>query len=76
MRNILFSCLFLFCCFSMAGKVPSKQKIRLTDNWEYLKGDLGGIWEVVRPASPGIPFFHIYCQSGWQNPLQRWLPEE
>ena len=47
MRNILFSCLFLFCCFSMAGKVPSKQKIRLTDNWEYLKGDLGGIWEVV-----------------------------
>ena len=55
MRNILFSCLFLFCCFSMAGKVPSKQKIRLTDNWEYLKGDLGGIWEVVRPASPGSP---------------------
>ena len=55
MRNILFSCLFLFCCFSMAGKVPSKQKIRLTDNWEYLKGDLGGIWEAVRPASQGSP---------------------
>lgn len=55
MRNILFSCLFLFCCFSMAGKVPSKQKIRLTENWEYLKGDLGGIWEAVRPASPGNP---------------------
>lgn len=55
MRNILFSCLFLFCCFSMAGKVPFKQKIRLTENWEYLKGDLGGIWEAVRPASPGNP---------------------
>lgn len=55
MRNILFSCLFLFCCFSMTGKVPSKQKIRLTENWEYLKGDLGGIWEAVRPASPGNP---------------------
>jgi len=39
----------------MAGKVPSKQKIRLTENWEYLKGDLGGIWEAVRPASPGNP---------------------
>ncbi|GGJ89494.1 beta-galactosidase [Parabacteroides faecis] len=39
----------------MTGKVPSKQKIRLTENWEYLKGDLGGIWEAVRPASPGNP---------------------
>lgn len=39
----------------MAGKVPFKQKIRLTENWEYLKGDLGGIWEAVRPASPGNP---------------------
>lgn len=55
MRNILYTCLFLFCCFSMAGKVPSKQKIRLTENWEYLKGDLGGIWEAVRLASPGNP---------------------
>lgn len=55
MRNILYTCLFLFCCFSMTGKVPSKQKIRLTENWEYLKGDLGGIWEAVRPASPGNP---------------------
>ena len=55
MKNIFFSCLFLLCCFSIAGKVPSKQKIRLTDNWEYLKGDLGGIWEAVRPFSPGNP---------------------
>lgn len=55
MRNILYTCLFLFCCMAMTGKVPSKQKIRLTDNWEYLKGDLGGIWEAVRPASPGSP---------------------
>ncbi|MCS2892425.1 DUF4982 domain-containing protein [Parabacteroides faecis] len=55
MRNILYTCLFLFCCFSMTGKVPSTQKIRLTENWEYLKGDLGGIWEAVRPASPGNP---------------------
>lgn len=55
MKNTLFTCLFLFCCFSMAGKVPSGQKIRLTENWEYLKGDLGSIWEAVRPASPGSP---------------------
>lgn len=36
-------------------KSTLKQKIRLTENWEYLKGDLGGIWEAVRPASPGNP---------------------
>lgn len=28
---------------------------RLTDNWLYVRGDLGGIWEVVRPAKPGKP---------------------
>lgn len=55
MKNIVLTWLFLFCCLSMAGKVPSLQKIRLTDNWEYLKGDLGGIWEAVRLASPGSP---------------------
>lgn len=55
MKNVLFTCLFLFCCLTAVGKVPSKQKIRLTDNWEYLKGDLGGIWEAVRPFSPGNP---------------------
>lgn len=55
MRNILFTSLLLFCCFTVAAKVPSNRKIRLTDNWEYLKGDLGGIWEAVRPASPGSP---------------------
>lgn len=37
----------------MTGKVPARQKLRLTANWEYLKGDLGGIWEAVRPVSRG-----------------------
>ena len=54
MKNILYTCLFLFCCFSMAGKVPTKQKQRLTENWEYLKGDLGGIWEAVRHSRQEI----------------------
>lgn len=35
------------------AKIPSQHKIRLTSNWEYLKGDLGSIWEAVRPAVPG-----------------------
>ena len=29
--------------------------IRLNDNWEFLMGDLGGIWEAVRPAKKGSP---------------------
>ena len=46
---------FLLTLFSLGlfAKVPSMDKIRLTDNWLYLKGDLGGIWEAVRPAAPG-----------------------
>lgn len=49
---------FILIVFGIAGvnaKVPSTQKKRLTDHWEYLRGDLGGIWEAVRPASPGNP---------------------
>ncbi len=29
--------------------------IRLTTNWQFLKSDLGGIWEAVRPAKAGQP---------------------
>lgn len=53
MKRVLITFLILFFVWPVWGKVPSMQKIRLTDNWEYLKGDLGGIWEAVRPASPG-----------------------
>ncbi|TDO22768.1 beta-galactosidase [Pedobacter duraquae] len=28
---------------------------RLINNWEYVKGDLGGIWEAVRPVKEGNP---------------------
>lgn len=33
----------------------AQNKQRLTNNWEYLKGDLGGIWEAVRPVKEGNP---------------------
>jgi beta-galactosidase len=33
----------------------AQQKQRLTGNWEYLKGDLGGVWEAVRPVKEGNP---------------------
>jgi len=33
----------------------AQQKIRLTNNWEFLKQDIGGIWEAVRPVTPDNP---------------------
>jgi Beta-galactosidase/beta-glucuronidase len=44
--------LICFCSVQLYARVPSNSKIRLTDNWEFLKQDVGGIWEVVRPAVP------------------------
>ena len=41
--------------FPVSGKVPTGEKIRLTQDWEYLRGDVGDIWEIVRPAAPGAP---------------------
>ena len=45
-------------CF-VAGtfaKVPVMgNKIRLTDNWEFLRQDVGNIWELVRPIKKGQP---------------------
>lgn len=33
----------------------AQQKTRLTGNWEFLKQDIGGVWEAVRPVTPGNP---------------------
>ena len=33
----------------------AQQKFRLNGNWEFLKQDLGGIWEAVRPGGEGKP---------------------
>ncbi|MBK0382348.1 DUF4982 domain-containing protein [Pedobacter sp. SD-b] len=47
-RSILFivvSCSFL--------NTQAQQSKRLNNNWEFLREDLGGIWEAVRPVKPG-----------------------
>jgi beta-galactosidase len=41
---------FFFCVSSHA-----QQKTRLNDHWEFLRQDLGGIWEAVRPVTKGNP---------------------
>lgn len=35
--------------------ISAQNKQRLINNWEYLKGDLGGVWEAVRPVKEGNP---------------------
>ena len=53
-------------CF-VAGtfaKVPVMgNKIRLTDNWEFLRQDVGNIWELVRPIKKGQPESNLYGQK-------------
>ena len=40
---------------TLSAKVPVQQKIRLTDNWWFLREDIGNIWEAVRPVRAGQP---------------------
>jgi beta-galactosidase len=35
--------------------ISAQNKQRLINNWEYLKGDLGGVWEAIRPVKEGNP---------------------
>ena len=37
----------------VSAKIPATQRTRLTQQWEYLRGDLGSIWEAVRASEPG-----------------------
>lgn len=46
------------CCFActlQAVVVPADNKIRLTEGWEFIRQDMGNVWEAVRPASVGQP---------------------
>lgn len=47
------------CCFVVGhfqAKVPTmSNKIRLTENWEFLRQDVGNVWELVRPVKRGQP---------------------
>ena len=37
------------------SSVRAQQTVRLTDHWEFIRCDLGGIWEAVRPVAKGDP---------------------
>jgi beta-galactosidase len=53
-RNILIVVLITFTVFVNAQTISNNSK-RLINNWEFLKQDLGGTWEAIRPAKPGSP---------------------
>ena len=52
--DIIFAFIFSlnFINFAFAQSVNT---IILNDNWQFLKSDLGGIWETVRPVKDGYP---------------------
>lgn len=55
-RFILLLVIACFAAGTFQAKVPATDnKIRLTDNWEFLRQDVGNIWELVRPVKKGQP---------------------
>ena len=48
-------CLLIFAILLSQTIVFAQQKIRLQDNWQFLRQDLGGPWEAVRPVAKGAP---------------------
>jgi len=46
--------LLLFSTISKANILVSKSS-NLSNNWLFLRSDLGGIWAAVRPAAPESP---------------------
>lgn len=49
--KLLLSFILMLC----VGLLPAQQKTRLVNGWEFLRQDLGGIWEAVRPVVKGNP---------------------
>lgn len=48
---ILLSC----CAMQLQAIVPSAHKIRLTEDWEFIRQDMANAWEVMRPVRKGQP---------------------
>jgi beta-galactosidase len=53
MKTIKF--LIVILAFIYSCQASAQQITRLNSNWEFLRQDLGGIWEAVRPVTTGNP---------------------
>lgn len=49
------SFLLLWAGGSLPAKTPATRKIRLNEGWEFVRTDLGSVWEAVRPFKHGNP---------------------
>ena len=38
------------CSYPAATHIAGQQSTRLINNWQFLKQDIGGVWEAVRPV--------------------------
>ena len=49
--------LLIFCGMSLAGFTQSisEKSTRLENHWQFLREDLGGVWEAIRPDKEGSP---------------------
>jgi beta-galactosidase len=47
--------LFFVSIVLLSQQVTAQQSTRLIKGWEFLKQDVGGIWEIVRPVGKGNP---------------------
>ena len=67
----------LFILLLSSNLLFAQQSVRLNNNWEFLKQDLGGVWEAVRPVGAGNPDVNYYQGPAWyrtnlkiENPYQ------
>ena len=52
-RWIVLTLLICSGVMNLKGVVPAEYKIRLTEGWEFIRQDMGSIWEVVRAGATG-----------------------
>ena len=52
-KKFLFIAFIYLLCFTVP--VQAQQKTRLIDGWDFLKEDLGNVWEAVRTFKAGDP---------------------
>jgi len=54
-RYIILAVLLSVLSLNLSAQINYENKQRLNDGWEFLKSDLGSIWESVRPTGKGDP---------------------
>jgi beta-galactosidase len=55
--------ILLLLALTFSSSLPAQQKIRLINNWQFLKQDIGGVWESVRSVTSGNP----ESVPAWEN---------